>query len=392
MANILMINFPAEGHINPTLGIAKAFAERGDSVHYITTEKFKERIEKVGATVHLQPDLLSKVSIDPNSNEGLNAFLKIQIQTSLDVLAITKQLSRDINFNFVLYEKFGAGQLVRDYLQVPGVCSSASFLFPKEFLENMPLSQKSGFKADEEARELMEQIQEYYGVKPESTSQFMNNVAELMIVFTSRYFQPNSEKFDDSNLFIGPTFPKRAYTGNFPLEALENEQVLYISMGTVLDHTEEFFNICIDAFSDFKGKVVIATGERVDMTKVKEAPEQFIISSYVPQLKVLEHTDVFITHGGMNSVNESIHFNVPMVVIPHDKDQPMVAQRLTELNAGYRVSKDNLKPETLKDAVNQVLTNKSYKDNIKKINESFQESGGPEKALEVIDAFIENKK
>ncbi|PED05551.1 macrolide family glycosyltransferase [Bacillus pseudomycoides] len=392
MANILMINFPAEGHVNPTLGIVKAFAERGDSVHYITTEKFKERLEKVGATVHLQPDLLSKASIDRYSNAGLNAFLKIQIQTSLDALDITKQLSQDIDFDFVFYEKFGAGQLVRDYLQIPGICSSASFLFPKEFLKNMPLSPESGFKPDEEAEKLMVQMKECYGVEPESSAQFMNNAAELTIVFTSRYFQPNSEKFDDSNIFIGPTFPKRAYTGSFPFEALEDEQVLYISMGTVLDRTEEFFNTCIDAFSDFKGKVVIAAGERVDMTKIKEAPEHFIISSYVPQLKVLEHTDVFITHGGMNSVNESIHFNIPMVVIPHDKDQPTVAQRLTELNAGYRVSKDNLKPETLKDAVKEVLTNEIYKEGIKKINESFQKSGGAEKAIEAIDAFVQNKK
>jgi len=389
VANILMVNFPAEGHVNPTLGIVKAFVERGDSVHYITTEKFRERLEGVGAMVHLQPDLLSKASIDPHSNAGLNAFLKIQIQNSLDTLEITKKLSEEINFHLVFYEKFGAGQLVRDYLQIPGICSSASFLFPNEFLENMPLSR---VKPDEEAEKLIVQMKECYSVEPKSMVQFMSNTAELTVVFTSQYFQPHSKNFNGSNLFIGPTFPKRAYTGNFPLEALEDEQVLYISMGTVLDHTEEFFNICIDAFSDFKGKVVIATGERVDMTKVKKAPEQFIISAYVPQLKVLEHTDVFITHGGMNSVNESIHFNVPMVVIPHDKDQPMVAQRLTELNAGYRVSKDNLKPQTLRDAVKQVLTNKSYKESIKKINESFQESGGPEKALEVIDAFVQNKK
>lgn len=29
MLNILMINFPAEGHVNPTLSLVKAFTERG---------------------------------------------------------------------------------------------------------------------------------------------------------------------------------------------------------------------------------------------------------------------------------------------------------------------------------------------------------------------------
>lgn len=44
----------------------------------------------------------------------------------------------------------------------------------------------------------------------------------------------------------------------------------------------------------------------------------------------------------MNSVNEAIHFNVPLVVLPHGKDQPIVAQRLVELNAGYRLAKETV--------------------------------------------------
>ncbi len=145
-------------------------------------------------------------------------------------------------------------------------------------------------------------------------------------MYTSRYFQPESDRFGDECLFIGPSFPKRAEKTDFPIEQLKDEKVIYISMGTVLDNTEEFFNLCIDAFSGFNGKVVIAAGEKADLTKLKQAPENFIIAPYVPQLEVLEQADVFITHGGMNSVNEGIHFNVPLVVMPHDKDQPMVAR------------------------------------------------------------------
>lgn len=48
MLNILIVNFPAEGHVNPTLSLVKAFTERGDNVHYITTENFKERLEVLG--------------------------------------------------------------------------------------------------------------------------------------------------------------------------------------------------------------------------------------------------------------------------------------------------------------------------------------------------------
>lgn len=57
MKTVLILNFPAEGHVNPTLGITKAFSDKGYDVHYISTEKYKKRLEAAGATVHLHRDL-----------------------------------------------------------------------------------------------------------------------------------------------------------------------------------------------------------------------------------------------------------------------------------------------------------------------------------------------
>lgn len=94
----------------------------------------------------------------------------------------------------------------------------------------------------------------------------------------------------------------------------------------------------------------------------------------------------------MNSVNEGIHFNVPLVVMPHDKDQPMVAQRLTELQSGYTVSKDHVTAQSLKHAVEEVLNNDRYKEGIQKINQSFQDCMNMEEVMERIDQFIDQRK
>ncbi|MBL6009649.1 macrolide family glycosyltransferase [Bacillus halotolerans] len=393
MKKVLILNFPAEGHVNPTLGITKAFADRGYDVHYISTEKYKERLEAVGATVHLHQDLLRITPIQVASPNGILDFLKIHIKTSLDILHVVKELSKSIQFDFVYYDKFGAGELVRDYLNIPGISSSASFLFDEEHLKILPLHPDSEvpLQLDKECENLLAEMKETYGVSPKNLVQFMNNKGELNVVYTSRYFQPESDRFGDECLFIGPSFPKRAAKTDFPVEQLKDEKVIYISMGTVLDKTEEFFNLCIDAFSNFDGLVVIAAGEKADLTKLKQAPENFIIAPYVPQLEVLEHSDVFITHGGMNSVNEGIHFNVPLVVMPHDKDQPMVAQRLSELQAGYTISKDEVNAQLLKQGIEEVLQNDQYLEGIKKINQSFQECMDMDEVMERIDQLIHQK-
>ncbi|WP_025686176.1 macrolide family glycosyltransferase [Paenibacillus maysiensis] len=393
MLHILMVNFPAEGHVNPTIGITQAFAARGDQVHYITTEKYKDRLEAVGATVHLHPDLLRAASINAASPAGLNAFLNIQIQTSLDILEVTRRLSESIDFDFVFYDRFGAGELVRDYLNIPGIASSPSFLISNNQMIVNPfrLDAEVPFQLDEQATTSLHHMKERFGVAPKHVFQFMNNSGALNVVYTSRYFQPDADRLGEENLFIGPSFPERKGEHSFPLDVLQNNKVLYISMGTVLDHVEDFFNTCIEAFADFEGIVVIAAGEKADFTKINPAPEHFIISPYVPQLEVLRHSDVFITHGGMNSVNEGIHFNVPLVVLPQDKDQPMVAQRLTELQAGYRITKDHINVQSLREAVREVVSNAAYKEGVQKINDSFQQSGGTEEALAKIDAYLQNK-
>ncbi len=190
-------------------------------------------------------------------------------------------------------------------------------------------------------------------------------------MYTSRYFQPNSDSFRENNIFIGPSSSKRKINVEFPFESLKDKKVIYISMGTLLEGLEPFFNTCIDAFSDFDGLVVMAIGDRNDRSKIKKAPDNFIIASYVPQTEVLSEADIFITHGGMNSVHDAIHFNVPFVIIPHDKDQPMIAQRLTELEAANRLLKEHVNVQTLREAVTDVLSNEKYKHGIRKLKDSF---------------------
>lgn len=385
MAKILLINFPAEGHVNPVLGMTKAWTDRGDEVHAVTTVHYQERFERLGAHVHIHADYIRTLSVNEGDLDSMQPFFHATLQTSLDILELVETLSQQHSFDVVYFDMFGAGELVRDFLQIPGIGSNPSFVLQEAHFQT-PL-----YRKDEKATHLLEEMNERFGVQPKHLMQFMKNRGELNMVYTSEYFQPSVDALNDSFVFIGPSFPKRADQHDFPLEVLEHERVVFISMGTVLGDTEAFFNMCIDAFADFDGKVVIATGEKIDMSLMKEAPSHFLIKPYVPQLEVLEHTAVFVTHGGMNSVNEAIHYHVPMVVIPFDKDQPMVAKRLTELSAACALEQEHLTANQLRDTVNAVLANDTYRAGIEKIQESFQTAGGTEKALRVMDQFIQAK-
>ncbi len=188
----------------------------------------------------------------------------------LYILEITKQLCESINFDFVIYDIFGAGELVKEYLQVPGVVSSPIFLIPPE-LKTLPFHPNADmpFQPEEISEKLLNQMEHKFGVKLKNNLQFMNNKGDVCLCIHKSLFPTLiTNRSEKNNIFIGPSISKRKTNIKFPLESLKEKKVIYISMGTLLEGLEPFFNTCIDTFSDFDGIVVMAIGDRNDISKI----------------------------------------------------------------------------------------------------------------------------
>ena len=51
--------------------------------------------------------------------------------------------------------------------------------------------------------------------------------------------------------------------------------------------------------------------------------DEYLISSWTPQVTLLQHTSISmaILHGGSNGVHEALYYGVPIIVIPQFADQ-----------------------------------------------------------------------
>ena len=87
----------------------------------------------------------------------------------------------------------------------------------------------------------------------------------------------------------------------------------------------------------------MSVGEKTEISSLGSIPENFIVKNSVDQISVLQTADVFITHCGMNSVNESLYFGVPMVLFPQHSEQRIVADRVAELGAGIKLKRKKAK-------------------------------------------------
>lgn len=82
-------------------------------------------------------------------------------------------------------------------------------------------------------------------------------------------------------------------------------------------------------------------------------PPHVHVTDRVPQPLLLESVDLFLTHGGFNSVRESLRTATPMVVLPQFGDQFDNARRVRELGLGREVTDPT--PDGITAAVREVL-------------------------------------
>ena len=69
---------------------------------------------------------------------------------------------------------------------------------------------------------------------------------------------------------------------------------------------------------------------------------------------------VFITHGGLLSTTEAIHFGVPIIGIPVFGDQFMNVDKAVNRGFAQRVDLSYTMVDKLKNAIEEVVSNKRY--------------------------------
>jgi MGT family glycosyltransferase len=112
----------------------------------------------------------------------------------------------------------------------------------------------------------------------------------------------------------------------------------------------------------------------------------------VPQLQVLQRADVFITHGGMNSVHEGLYYGVPLILIPHQFEQLFNARCVAARGAGLivddRLSRRTIAATALRQALDTVMSEPRYRGAAMNLQRSLRATGGYQQAASEIQAYL----
>jgi len=134
-------------------------------------------------------------------------------------------------------------------------------------------------------------------------------------------------------------------------------------------------------------QVIMTTGGDRDPAQLDLGPiaPNVHIVRFVSYGQLLPRTDVVASTGGGGTVLAALNAGVPQVIIPTEWDKPENAQRVAEAGAGLRLAPRRVTPKRLRETVERVLADSSFRQNVQRLAASFARLGGADRAAELLE-------
>ncbi|MEO3809120.1 macrolide family glycosyltransferase [Sphaerisporangium sp. B11E5] len=389
MSTFAFLNIAMHGHVNPTLPVVAELVRRGHSVTCHTSPAFAQEIEATGATVRLYPEGGRPLADPPMPVTMLHGLAR----TAVDLLPAVLSDLRRVRPDLIVH---GAacpwGAVAARELDVPAAALFTTFAFNRQVASPTRASWELLAAAMTRPRDVRgylrsrRELSRRYDTRGLPPLDLANLRQPLNLVFTSRAFQPGADGFGPSYRFVGPSLGARPPDPSFPLDRLR-DPVLYASLGTVFDGGPRLLRQIATALAPLGGTVVVSTG-RTDPAALDPLPAGVLARRHVPQPEVLARAALFVTHGGMNSVNEAMYAGVPMLVVPQGADQPLVARRVAELGAGLAIRPRDAAAQTVNALARRLLDEPRFRTAAATLRVAQREAGGYARAADELERHL----
>jgi MGT family glycosyltransferase len=158
--------------------------------------------------------------------------------------------------------------------------------------------------------------------------------------------------------------------------------LIYLSLGSLGGADVGLMQRLVDVLGTTRHRFIVSKGPQAD--RITLAPNM-VGEQMVPQTKVIPQVDLVISHGGNNTVTETLHFGKPLIVLPLFWDQYENAQRIDELGFGVRLATYAFTDEELTGAVERILADTDLRNRMADIGEKIRARDGLRVGAEVIE-------
>lgn len=343
--HLLMAGVTAPSHVYPSLAVVSELVSRGHRVSYVVGERLAELVAKTGAEVIAHPSVLPDVSSSWPDDTG--QAMQLFLDDAIAVLGAV--LERVAQPDAVLYDIGGfAGRVAACRWGVPAVQLSPTYV-AWEGAEQDIAGEIAALKASPSGRRYYATLRSWLAANdvPLDADDFLGR-PDSCVVLIPRILQPNADRVGSRCVFAGPCIDHTRTQAWTPAPG-DDRPLVYVCFGTSYTDLPDVYQLCVEELAGTH-RLVLATG-KVDPAVLGPLPCGVHAARRQPQLDVLGHASVFITHAGMDGAVESLWFGVPTVAIPQAVDQFVNAATLEAIGAGVYLPISQLNAQTLRAAV-----------------------------------------
>ncbi|XP_069691990.1 UDP-glucosyltransferase 2-like [Periplaneta americana] len=151
---------------------------------------------------------------------------------------------------------------------------------------------------------------------------------------------------------------------------------IFFSLGTNMHFAgfeEKKATAFLEAFASLPQRILLKCATK-DLAEFP-VPPNVILRDWFPQNGILAHPNIrlFITHGGRLSMMEAIYRAVPLIVLPLVTDQYANMRLMLDKGVAVQLDYKSLTKEAVLSAMKEILSNQSYKENMKKLSALFKD-------------------
>ena len=216
-----------------------------------------------------------------------------------------------------------------------------------------------------------------------------------LVLWPAEFDFPRARSCRAGVQYVGPSIELNRVEGPFDWDAVPKcSRLVCCQFGTVelpsqMAARAAFIHRILRAFELLPDcALILACGRSMSVERLADPPPNVRIFNEIPNLRVLRAAHCHITHGGANSVKESVYLGVPMVVYPRGDDQPGNAARVVYHGLGVQGNQEQDSPATIAAHVRRVLDDAAYRSNVQHLRNVFLDYDRRNVDVEALESLL----
>ena len=159
--------------------------------------------------------------------------------------------------------------------------------------------------------------------------------------------------------------------------------VLVALSSTFQDHAACLQRI-VDAMATLPVHAIVTTGPAIDPSTITASANVTVVAA-APHSQILPRASAVVTHGGHGTIVRALAAGVPMIVLPHGRDQADNARRVTSRGAGITLRR-TAKPARIATAVARLLDTPAYRAAAERLGEAIRRDASSNALIRELEA------